>query len=180
MHPKSDVYGLGAVLYAMLTGTPPYAGDVPSLVLARVLTESPPDLAAVRPDLPGGLVAICQRAMARDAGRRYASAAEMAEDLDRFLEGRPAAVQARAPLRPSQPKRGIVLAVVATLALGAFLTAGLVLEQRLRTRAPAATSSPARLELVLAGPGRKTSPSFSPDGKRLAYASNAEGRFNIY
>jgi serine/threonine protein kinase len=84
------------VLYAMLSGRPPYPGHVPAAVLGRLLTESPPRLSSLDPAVPADLAAICEQAMARDPHARYASAAALARDLERYVGGeRPAASAAR-------------------------------------------------------------------------------------
>ena len=90
----SDVYGLGAVFYEMLTGRAPFRGNTPLQVL-RLVTDTDPDL----PSLVAGpvdrdLETICLKAMAREPGARYASCAELARDLDRWLSGQP--IEARA------------------------------------------------------------------------------------
>lgn len=85
--PRSDIYGLGAVLYALLSGGPPYPGEIPSLVLARVLAEPPRPLGERRPGLPAGLVAVCEKAMSREPQARYSGAQDLADDLERFVAG---------------------------------------------------------------------------------------------
>jgi eukaryotic-like serine/threonine-protein kinase len=81
----SDVYGLGAVLYELLTGTPPFGtGSVPELS-QRILSE---ELVPVRQrvrDVPRDLAAVCHAALEHDVDRRYRSAAELADDLERVL-----------------------------------------------------------------------------------------------
>ncbi len=86
---RSDAYALGAVLYELLAGRPPFQGAVLADVIRRVATESPPPPGEVAPGAPPALEAICLKAMERNRARRYADAAEMARDLDRFLEGAP-------------------------------------------------------------------------------------------
>jgi eukaryotic-like serine/threonine-protein kinase len=73
----SDVYGVGAVLYHMLSGQPPYPCADATEVLARVLAEEPPRLRSVAPQVPEAVEAVVQAAMARDAGARVATAAEL-------------------------------------------------------------------------------------------------------
>lgn len=84
---RSDVYGLAAILYHVLTGKPPHAGRTTSLSTKAVL-HVPPPLAIVAPEVPADLVAIVARGMAQDPAARYASAQELAEDLKRWQAGR--------------------------------------------------------------------------------------------
>jgi hypothetical protein len=90
----SDQYSLGAVLYEMLAGRPPFVGDTAAQVLMSLVAERPPPLPSLR-DVPGPLAVITHRAMARRPHRRYASCAALADDLLRFQQGRP--IVARPP-----------------------------------------------------------------------------------
>lgn len=84
---RADVYALGAILYHMLAGTAPYEGNSGLDVLARVLTEPPPDLAQREPRVPPDLLAIVKKAMARDPRDRYPTANELSGDLRLFQTG---------------------------------------------------------------------------------------------
>lgn len=84
---RVDVYAIGAMLYHVVAGAPPYQGDSADAVLASVLSAAPPRLADKAPGAPADLVSLVDRAMARDALVRYASARELAEDLRRFVSG---------------------------------------------------------------------------------------------
>src|SRR5258705_7340370 len=90
--PQADVYALGAMLYHLLAGRPPYTArdEVPSsdAVLDRVRRGPPEPVHAEHPGAPAELVSICEKAMARDAGARYPSLREMGEDLRAHLESR--------------------------------------------------------------------------------------------
>jgi WD40 repeat protein len=84
---RADVYTLGAVLYHVLAGCPPFDGSTPTEVLTQVLTEPPPPLEERQPGIPNDLLTIVRKAMARDKMERYPTAAELAEDLRRFQTG---------------------------------------------------------------------------------------------
>lgn len=85
---RSDVYALGAVLYELLSGRPPYTGQTPFEVIWKVQREAPPPLRQIERRVAPELAAICARAMARDPADRYASAKELADDLQSFISGR--------------------------------------------------------------------------------------------
>ncbi|MEX2113995.1 MAG: serine/threonine-protein kinase [Pirellulales bacterium] len=87
----SDVFNLGATLYHLLTGQPPYIGSDVAQVVARAARAEFPTPRAVRPSVPKPLEAICAKAMMRVPIDRYASAAEMGHDLRRWLADEPVA-----------------------------------------------------------------------------------------
>jgi WD40 repeat protein len=83
---RSDVYALGAILYHLLVGRPPYH-DADGDVVAQVRAAPPAAIATLEPDAPRDLVAIAEKAMRRDPRERYPSARELADDLKRFQTG---------------------------------------------------------------------------------------------
>ena len=78
---RTDVYGLGCVLYEMLAGEPPFTGPTAEAILARMLTETPRPLGSTRTTVSPTLEAICQKAMARVPADRFATASEFAAAL---------------------------------------------------------------------------------------------------
>jgi serine/threonine protein kinase len=95
---RTDVYGVGAVLYFLITGRPPVEGDTRTDALARVRRGDIRRPRQVRSDVPRRLEAICLKALHREAAERYASVADLARDLMRFLDGGPVAAYRESPL----------------------------------------------------------------------------------
>src|SRR5262249_13758131 len=87
--PAADVYALGVILYECLTGRPPFQGVSIWETVQMVLNADPVPPSQLRAGLPADLETICLKCLHKQAERRYASAAELAEDLDNFLAGRP-------------------------------------------------------------------------------------------
>jgi WD40 repeat protein len=84
---RADVYAIGAILYEVLGGRPPYEGTTAHDILAKLIRDVPTPLRQVAPEIPLELVAIVDRAMARSPAQRYASAGELADDLRRYQTG---------------------------------------------------------------------------------------------
>ena len=127
--PASDVYSLGCVLYAALTGRPPLAAESVADTLYQVIHHEPVSARLLNPDVPKDVDTICLKCLQKEPHSRYGTAEELADDLDRFLQGRP--VQAR-PIgsidrvirwcRRNRAVTGLLFAVTASLMLGAAIS----------------------------------------------------------
>ncbi len=85
---RSDVWGLGAVLYQLVTGDPPYDGTHPMEVVAKILRDPVVSAAQRQPKAPKELLAIISKCLQKERAQRYPSAAFVAQDLEAFLTGR--------------------------------------------------------------------------------------------
>src|SRR5438445_11338554 len=87
-----DVYSLGAILYALLTGKPPYRAATASATIKQVLDREPEPPRTLWPRVDGDLELICLKCMARRPDERYHSAEALAAELERWLTGEPLSV----------------------------------------------------------------------------------------
>jgi serine/threonine protein kinase len=78
---RTDLWALGAVLFEMLTGRPPFRGDNAAAIVSSILYDDPPPLDTLRPGIAASVSAIVRRLLAKDRGARYSTAAELSEDL---------------------------------------------------------------------------------------------------
>ena len=106
---RADEYSLACVLYEMLAGEPPFSGATPQMVLARHVSQAPPPIRIVRPNISAGVAAVLERGLAKAPVDRYPSVAEFATALDRAHAGPPLP----ALVRRWHPVRRVAFAVLA-------------------------------------------------------------------
>lgn len=133
--PAVDIYSLGAILYETLTGRPPFDGSTAGETERRILTEDPTPPSRVNARVPRDLGTICLKCLRKNPARRYASAQDLADDLHRFLDGKPVlarpvgAVERVVMWARRHPTAALLVAAFLALT-GAVVGTGLWFQQR--------------------------------------------------
>lgn len=126
--PPADVYALGGILYELLSGRPPFSGYSPAEIMTLVLSTEAVNLRFFRPDLPVDVTLIVEKCLEKDPARRYPTAADLADDLEKFAAGEP--ISSRPPgkmelaRRWAKKNRGVALTLAALAVLTFLLSIG--------------------------------------------------------
>ena len=172
---RSDIFSLGAMLYEMVTGQRPFAGDSPVTVMAAVVQQEPRPIGDVRPGVPTEFVRLVTRCLRKDPARRVQSMAdlkvaleELRDDADsgRLMPHVPTTVPVRGLTVP------VLVAAVAILAAAGGLAAWIAWR-------PAPAAAPVLQPVPLTSfAGKEAEPTLSPDGSQLAFSWDGESEQN--
>jgi WD40 repeat protein/serine/threonine protein kinase len=135
--PPTDTYALGAILYELLTGRPPFRAVTSLDTLLMVIEDEPVPPSRLQPRTPKDLETICLKCLAKPIAKRYASAAELGEDLQRYLnqepiKARPVTVTERVWKWAKRRPAVAALVVVSILALVTLIAGGIVFNEVVR------------------------------------------------
>lgn len=141
--PLSDVYALGAVLYTLLSGRPPFQAASLVETIRQIIERDPPSPRVLNPGISRDLETICLKCLEKNPGNRYASAGELAEELRRFLAGEPIRARRIGPIARSWRwiKRKPLAAALAASVCGLVLFVSLAVMATRHASATAAVNS---------------------------------------
>ncbi len=154
--PASDVYSLGAVLYCLLTGRPPFQAPSVAEALRLAQDQEPVPPRRLAPGVPRDLQTVCLKCLEKAPARRYASAQALAADLGRFLAGEPVQARPAGPLGRAAKwarRRPAVAGLLAGLAAVVAVAFGVIAWELHQTRAALAREGQAKRERALARVG---------------------------
>jgi serine/threonine protein kinase len=196
---RTDLFSFGVVLYEMATGRRPFAGKTSAVLFDAILNQTPVSPSELNPGVPGELEHIIGKALEKDREVRYQTAAELRADLKRLKRdldsGRARAASTTATAVPAPPQRQgsrWLIAAMAVMSVLLLVAVACLVYQSMRPastpdqadrqeqQAPPGPAPPRTLTQVTFGAGLQAEPTWSPDGRFLAYSSDRSGNFDIW
>ena len=174
--PATDVYALGAILYECVTERPPFRGATSLETLKQVSTTEPVAPSRLQPKVPLDLETICLKCLEKDIRRRYATAADLAEDLQRFINGqpivaRPISAWGRTVKFARRRPAVAALSSITALALLALVITGVIYNGQLRATNQELTTTNVSLQQTMDKNQRLLALSFVAYGRACALAA---------
>ncbi len=170
---RTDIWAFGCVLYEMLTGRSPFAGDSFADTAARIL-ERQPDWTALPPSLPATIIRLLERCLQKEARQRLRDIADARVEIDDALSA-----SGPSTMAPSRSARSVTRLSIAALAGAVVVAAGYAAWRR--GAGPAPTAPPRyTFSQLTAEPGAEWFASLSPDGKWIVYSGQTLGNRDIY
>ncbi len=172
---RTDIFSLGIILHEMLTGERPFQGDTPISVLSSIVKDAAPRVSQIKPELPGHLGRIIKRCLAKQVDRRFQTALDVHNELEELkgeIETGELLLDGSEYSRTQNLTRFIPLLGTAVLIALLLFVPGFF---RDRTRLQIVRSTP-----LTTAPGAETNPTWSPDGARIAYASDETDNWDIW
>lgn len=170
---RSDLFSLGAVVYQMCTGQHAFAGEKYGEVLDAIMHREPEPIARFTYEVPAELERVVRKLLAKDPEERYQSARDLLADLRALRREMESGLRPRLEPRVAMWKRPLAMAGIGAAAVLALL----LLWKREPAKRPFPIGNPIQ---VTTSPALDSDPAISPDGTRIAYASDEAGQLDIY
>ena len=179
---RTDIFSCGVMLYEMATAALPFAGATTGIIFDGILNKAPVPASKLNPALPGELDRILDKTLEKDRNLRYQSARDLRADLARLRRDSGSArthaaiAPVHAPPVSSRRRTGLIAAAIAIAIAGLGLASYFAWPRR----APVISNTPRTLSRLTFEEGLQSQPTWSPDGRFVAYTSDQSGNFDIW